>query len=456
MLNWPTGTSRGYRRMSLKLSGFSLFVFILLGQSAALLGATVTNFALGIWAYEKAGNVADYTWIAVASTLPGIFLGPLLGVFIDRWPRKVTLVAAQVGNACVLASVTALYFVDKLSVFSIVLVVPFGAVFGTILQIAFTSTISSMVDKQQLNQANGLIGLVFGVVQLAGPLLGGVALDHFSLYHILLATLAAYVIAIIALLVSAIPSANRHEDNRENGSVIRDLKEGYRYLSGKPGLMGGLWMFTLIWFSVSVIQVLFVPVVLGFGTKTDLGMIQTAGGIGLLMGGIIMVVWKGPARIMYGIAFPCLVFAFAFIFLPLSTSAQLLSVFTLLVMSVLPMANAASQSLWQRKTDPVFQGRVFALRNTIMKSAQPMAFLVAGYLADGVFEPRMLSGGAWSETFGLFWGVGQGRGAALMMSVFGLICLVFILLTLLNPKIRRSDIDLPDYEIPTEPTKSTS
>lgn len=441
--------------MSLKLSGFPLFVFILLGQSAALLGATVTNFALGIWAYEKAGNVADYTWIAVASTVPGIFLGPVLGVFVDRWSRKGTLIGAQLGNAAVLAAVTGLYFIDKLSVFTIVLIVPFGAVFAAVLQIAFTSTISSMVGKQQLNQANGLIGLVFGVIQLAGPLLGGVALDHLSLIHILYSTLAAYVIAIAVLAVSAVPSRNV-EPQAEKPSVIRDLKDGYRYLSGKPGLMGGLWMFTLIWFSVSVIQVLFVPVVLGFGSKTDLGMIQTAGGLGLLVGGILMVVWKGPSRLLYGIAIPCFVFATAYTFVPLSTSVQLLCALTLLVMATLPMANASSQTLWQRKTDPAFQGRVFALRNTIMKAAQPLAFMAAGYLADHIFEPRMQPGGEWADTLGQWWGTGQGRGAALMMSVFGVLSFVFVIITLLNTKIRRADLDLPDYETATETAKSTS
>lgn len=442
--------------MSLKLSGFPLFVFILLGQSAALLGATVTNFALGLWAYEKAGNVADYTWIAVASTLPGIFLGPVLGVFIDRWRRKPTLVGAQIGNAAVLAAVTGLYFVDKLSVLTIVMIVPFGAVFAAVLQISFTSTISSMVGKSHLNQANGLIGLVFGIIQLAGPLLGGIALDHFSLIHILLATLGAYVIAITTLAVSRIPSAAHADGDKKQASVINDLKDGYRYLSDKPGLLGGLWMFTLIWFSVSVIQVLFVPVVLGFGSKTELGMIQTAGGLGLLVGGILMVAWKGPTRLMLGIAAPCVIFSVAFIFMPLTTSVQILSVFTLLVMATLPMANASSQTLWQRKTNPAFQGRVFALRNTIMKSAQPLAFIVAGYLADAVFEPRMQADGAWAQTLGQFWGTGKGRGAALMMSTFGVISLVFVALTLFNRNIRRADIGLPDYETPTESAKSTS
>ncbi|CBL45115.1 Major facilitator superfamily MFS_1 [gamma proteobacterium HdN1] len=441
--------------MSLKLSGFPLFTFILLGQSAALLGATVTNFALGIWAYEKAGNVADYTWIAVAATLPGIFLGPILGVYIDRWPRKSTLIISQIGNATVLGIIAALLFAKTLAVWNIVAVVPFGAICAAVLQISFSSTISSMVGKDRLSQANALLGLVFGVVQLAGPLLGGAALDHFTLEHILLATLIAYVIAIFTLLISPIPTPQRHEEIASK-SVLGDLREGYLYLSEKPGLMGGLWMFTLIWFSVSIIQVLFVPVVLGFGTRTELGAIQTAGGVGLLVGGILMVAFKGPKRLMVGIALPCIVFSIAFILIPLSRSAQVISVASLLVMAFLPMANAASQTLWQRKTSPQYQGRVFALRNTIMKAAQPLAFISAGFLADHVFEPNLQADGAWAALLGPFWGVGQGRGAALMMSLFGLVSLVFVVIGLLNRNIRRADIDLPDCEPVPAPPPTTA
>lgn len=442
--------------MLLKLAGFPLFVFILLGQSAALLGATVTNFALGLWAYEKAGSVADYTWIAVASTLPAIFAGPLLGVFIDRWPRKQTLLLAQMGNALVLGAVTALYYLDRLSVSYIVMIVPFGAIFGTILQISFTSTVSSLVGKDRLNQANGLIGLVFGLIQLAGPLLGGIALDHFSLEYILDANLLAYVIAILALAISAIPNVASQHADQTRPSVLSDLKNGFSYLSSKPGLMGGLWMFTLIWFGVSVIQVLFVPMALGIGTKTDLGFIQTCAGFGLLIGGILMVTWKGPQRLVYGIAIPCFGVSISFTLLPLSTHVNVIAFSSFVAMAMIPLANASSQTLWQRKILPAYQGRVFALRSTIMKAAQPLAYICAGYLADSLFEPNMAVGGAWSEAVGEYWGAGKGRGAALLMSLFGMTCFLLVSIGFSIRSIRRSDIDLPDYEIPTETAKPSS
>lgn len=433
--------------MTVKLQGFPLFVFLLIGQLGALLGTTVTNFALGLWAYEKAGSVGDFTWIGVAATLPALVLGPFIGVLVDRMQRKPLLVLAQAGSVSIIAILTYLYVHDLLSVWWIICVVPIGSIFGVALQVGFTSTVTSVVGKSQLNQANGLIGLAFGLIQLGGPLLGAVAMDHSTLEVILYSTLVAYVVGLLTIAISKIPLISLSNMSAEKPTIISDLKDGYSYLRDKKGLLGGLWLFTVVWFCVSVVQILFVPVILGIGTKTDLGLVQTLGGLGLLLGGVLMVVWKGPQRLAYGIAFPCFTLGIGFTFMPISTSIMVLGVVSLLIMMTIPIANAASQTLWQRKTAPAFQGRVFALRNTIMKAAQPLAFLAAGYLADMFFEPAMKTGGVFSGTVVAdIWGEGSGRGSALMMSVFGLISFFVVLIGFMNPVIRRSDIELQDYE----------
>jgi DHA3 family macrolide efflux protein-like MFS transporter len=422
---------------------FRVFALILLGQSLAMLGATVTDFALGIWAYETAGNVTNYTMIAVASTLPALFAGPFVGVWVDRLPRKKALLIAQTGNALAILTLALMYVGDLLSVTSILLVVPFTAVFSLFLQVGFSASVALMVPPDRLNQANALIGLVFGIVQLAGPLLGGIAMDRVGLDNILIATVAGFVIALLSLMFSPIPDPGGREP-RQAPSVWREISEAYQYLRGRPGLLGGLWMFTAIWFCVSIIQVLFVPVVLGFGSKTDLGMIQTTAGLGLLVGGILMVAWKGPQRLTLGIALPCLIIATCFIVVPLTTTVWLMAVASMIAMSTVPMASAASQTLWQRKIDAAFQGRVFALRNIIMKAAQPLAFLSAGILADRVFEPGMQEGGMLASWFGAWWGTGEGRGSALLMSASGVVSLVCVIWILCIPRIRRADIDLSD------------
>ncbi len=422
---------------------FGVFALILLGQSLAMLGATVTDFALGIWAYETAGNVTHYTLIAVASTLPALLAGPFVGVWVDRLPRKRALLIAQTGNALAILALALMHVADTLTVTSILLVVPFTAVFSLVLQIAFSASVSLMVPADRLNQANALIGLVFGVVQLTGPLLGGIAMDHIGLDAILMVTAAAFGVALVSLVFSPIPDPGGRAV-RESPSVWHEITDAYRYLQGRPGLLGGLWMFTAIWFCVSVIQVLFVPVVLGFGSKTDLGVIQTTAGLGLLVGGILMVAWKGPQRLTWGIAIPCLMIAICFIVVPLTTTVWVMATASMVAMATVPMATSASQTLWQRKIDPLFQGRVFALRNIIMKAAQPAAFLAAGVLADRVFEPGMQPGAALANVFGAAWGTGEGRGSALLMSASGVISLICVLWILATPRIRRADIDLSD------------
>lgn len=426
---------------------FGVFALVLLGQSLAMLGATVTDFALGIWAYETAGNVTNYTLIAVASTLPALLAGPFVGVWVDRLPRKKALLIAQSGNALAILTLALMYITGLLSVTSILLVVPFTAIFSLVLQVGFSASVALMVPADRLNQANALIGLVFGVVQLTGPLLGGIAMDRIGLDNILVVTVGGFVIALVSLVFSPIPDPGGREQ-RQAPSVRREIREAYDYLKGRPGLLGGLWMFTIIWFCVSIIQVLFVPVVLGFGSKTDLGLIQTTAGFGLLLGGILMVAWKGPQRLTVGIAAPCLVIAVCFILVPLTTTVWVMATASMIAMSTVPMATSASQTLWQRKIDPLFQGRVFALRNIIMKAAQPMAFISAGVLADRVFEPGMQEGGVLSQWFGAAWGIGEGRGSALLMSASGVLSLVCVIWILSTPRIRRADIDLSDDGIP--------
>ena len=90
----------------------------------------------------------------------------------------------------------------------------------------------------------------------------------------------------------------------------------------------------------------------------------------------------------------------------------------------LPIANGCSQSIWQIKTPPDVQGRVFAVRRLIAQFTVPLGDFSAGPLSDYVFEPMMAEGGALAGTLGPIIGTGPGRGIGLMMLVFGVFPIV--------------------------------
>lgn len=430
------------------MSGVRLFYFLLAGQSLAFLGSVLMNFALGVWAYQSGGNVTDFTLIAIASTVPGIVLGPFIGSLIDRWNRKRVLLAAQTGTALIVLFVAILHWARMLQVWHILLVVPIASICGTTLQLGFTTIVAALVPPERLSRANGTLGLVFGVVQLIGPLLAGVALDNIGLDGIFLINLVGFVIALSTLAISRLPLVPKKE-NAQPQSLWQEIVEGYLFLKSKPGVLGGLFLFTLIWFNVSAVHVLILPLVLSMGDATDLGFIQSMAGVGTLVGGLLMVAWKGPQRKMFGILVPAVIVACILIVMPIPASIAWFAACSVLIMVLAPVAAVCSQTLWQRKVPLHFHGRAFSLRNTIMKAAQPLAFLSAGLLADHVFNPLMQSELAANSWLATIWGTGEGRGVALMISLFGVISLVMVILAWFTPAIRRGDIDLPDENVPT-------
>lgn len=428
------------------MSGLKVFYFILIGQSLALLGSTLTNFGLGVWAYQTGESVTNFTIIAVASTVPGILLGPVIGSVIDRVSRKWILFFAQVGSALLTVILAVLYWFELLEIWHIITLVPFASVFSTVLQIGFTSTVTLMVPSENLSRANGSLGMAFGVVQLGGPLLAGIAMDHIGIKGIFFIDIATYMIGLSTILIFKIPNPEKNKEKKKS-SILADIKEAYLFLKSKPGVLGGLYLFTLIWFNVSAVQVLAMPLILSFGTTTDLGMIRSIAGLGTLVGGLLMIAWKGPERRVYGILVGSFLIACILIVLPIPVSVMWIAVCSFLIMAVAPVAAICSQTLWQKKVPVHFHGRAFSLRNTIMKAAQPLAFISAGLLADHIFEPMMQEGQWLADLVGAYWGVGEGRGVALMISLFGFISLVIVFFLALIPSIRNADTALPDENV---------
>ena len=188
------------------MSGLKLFYFVLFGQSISLLGSSLTGFALGVWVYQSSESVMDFTTILVASTLPGIVLGPFIGSWIDRLDRKSLLVGAQGGSATVIVILTALFHFDMLGFWHIIVLVAFASFFATVLQVGFSSTVTLIVPTDDLSKANAALGLVLGVVQLSGPFLAGKALDTIGISTILLIDIGSFLFGLITLLVVSVPN----------------------------------------------------------------------------------------------------------------------------------------------------------------------------------------------------------------------------------------------------------
>jgi hypothetical protein len=103
--------------------------------------------------------------------------------------------------------------------------------------------------------------------------------------------------------------------------------------------------------------------------------------------------------------------------------------------------------LWQSKVEPDLQGRVFAVRRWIAQITAPLGMLIAGPLADWIFEPAMQTNGIINSLFGWIVGAGPGAGMATIFLITGSLGVVGGLAGYLIPVIRNAEAILPDHDV---------
>jgi hypothetical protein len=119
---------------------------------------------------------------------------------------------------------------------------------------------------------------------------------------------------------------------------------------------------------------------------------------------------------------------------------------------VIALVNASNQAIWQTKTPPDVQGRVFAVRRLLAQISGPVALIITGPLADHVFEPGLQPDGFLAGTFGGLVGTGAGSGMALMFVIAGIL-IVFVGTTgYAIPIVRNVEDIIPDHGFTPEPT----
>jgi DHA3 family macrolide efflux protein-like MFS transporter len=113
----------------------------------------------------------------------------------------------------------------------------------------------------------------------------------------------------------------------------------------------------------------------------------------------------------------------------------------------MPSINSSNQAIWQSKVAPDVQGRVFSSRRMIAWLLDPITPIIAGLLADYVFEPFMKSGTGLAAFFGRFLGNTPGSGMGLQYILAGILYVSVVACTaLFIPRVRNLEDSLPDHD----------
>jgi MFS family permease len=423
------------------------YLRILGGQFVSTLGSALTGFALGVWVYQQTGSVSLFGLVVTAATLPELLVLPFTGAIVDRHDRRRVILAADTLAALSTGSVALLLFAGGLRIWMIPILVALGAVAGGFQSVAFQASIRQLVPTSLLGRASGFEHTLKALALSISPALAGFLLETIGIAGIVAVDLATYLVAAATVMSVRFPPLAAEPAARET-TLLRETAAGWRYLRERPGLVRLMVVFGCTQFLIAFTTLLYTPLILAFSSPATLGVVMSTGAVGLLLGGLA-VTWRGLPRrkiptMMGGLFVGGLLLAAG----GLVPSATWIASILFVAMILVPISKGAAGVLWQLKLAPGVQGRVFALHRLVARSVAPVAYSVAGPLADRVFEPLLREGGALADSVGRLIGTGQGRGVALLLILTGLTTSALAVVAYANPVIRRVEREVPDAPSP--------
>jgi MFS family permease len=431
-------------------SGMRAFTIVWLGQVVSLLGTGMTNFALSFWLFEQTGKATTLTWAIFFFIAPSILLSPIAGALVDRSNRKRIIILSDLAAGIATVGLLLLFATDSLQIWHVYVANIIAGAFNSLQFPAFGAAVTMMIPKQHYARASGMMSLADAASGILAPAFAGALLGVIGLEGIMFIDVITFVAAIGTVALVAIPQPERTAEGMEGkGSLWQESLYGFRYIWRRPSLLGLQLVFFALNFLAMFGLAVLIPMILARTGNNELALasVQSIGAIGGVAGGLMLSTWGGPRRKVHGVLTGMFLGSLLGEFVmgvgrtvPVWAFGAFMSHF------FIPIINGSNQAIWQAKVAPDVQGRVFSVRRLIAQVTAPVAAVIAGPLADNVFEPAMQPGGAWSDMFGWLVGTGPGAGMGLMLVLAGVFGAAVGLGGYLFPAIRNAEDILPDFE----------
>jgi MFS transporter, DHA3 family, macrolide efflux protein len=428
----------------------SVFILIWIGQVLSLVGSRMTSFALSIWIYQHTNSNTQFTLLILSTTLPAIIISPIAGVFVDRWSRRWIMIISDFCAGLCTLTIAWLFMDGNLEVWSLCLISAISSSFSAFQSLAYSSATTLLVPKEQLGRASSMTQIRLAIAEILSPVLATALLATVQIPGVIIIDLTTLCFALICLLLVNFPEvqiAKAKADQEEVGflsSLLQEVTFGWNYLIERPGLIGLVIFIAISNFLIGFDEALTTPLVLSFTSIQNLGTISSIASSGMLVGSLIMSFWGGLQRQINIIFISMFFLGLFYVLAGLCPSPILFTISNFFIFFIIPIVNGGIQVIYQKKVAPEVQGRVFAFRTALTQGFLPLSYLIAGPLADQVFEPLMAVDGLGAASIGQIIGVGHGRGIGLMFVIMGIFSIFVTFIAYFYPRLRLLEDELPD------------
>ncbi|MEM6451332.1 MAG: MFS transporter [Cyanobacteria bacterium P01_D01_bin.105] len=396
------------------------FAKIWVGQLVSTVGSYMTVFALMIWIWNTTGSATTLALVTFFSQLPRIAITPVAGVIVDRFPRKSLMLLGDIVAAAGTLVIGGLFWQGQLALWHLYIVVTLYGCFGQLQTLAYSTSIALLVSKENYTRAESMVAAVGYSGAIFSPILAGSLYPLIGLTGIIAVDLFTFAVAFVILLLATIPNPQSDESDDSPAAMSwQDLTFGFRYIWQHPSLMAMVVAFSCFAVPSDIGKALYNPMILARsgGDAQVLGWVTTAAGIGGVLGALLVGISGGFKRRIHGMLLGFTITGLFKVMLAVGSTPLLWMFSHFAATLAIPLFYSSSNAIWYAKVPPELQGRVLAADQMIGVGVGAIAPLVAGPLADYVFEPAMQSEGWLAALFSPVFGNSVGSGMALMYAI---------------------------------------
>ena len=394
--------------------GYKKFMLLWTGELISSVGGGLTSFGLGIYVFNETGSAAGMSLVTLLGFLPTLLLSVPAGVLADRFDRRILM---MIGDGC---SGLGIFFIlicmkcGGASLVQICIGVFVSAVFSSLLEPSYRSTITDILSKEEFSKANGLVSLAGSARYLFSPVIAGFLLTISDISLLLIIDISTFFVTITTTAI--VRKGVKTNKNPENQSFFASMKEGWQAVSGRKGVFLLIIVSSAITMFMGILQILVEPMILSFADSKTLGIAESVCACGMLAAALILGILgikKGYVKILRISFFLAGIFMIG---MSLLENIITICIFGFLFFAMLPIANNCMDYLARTNIPDELQGRAWGFIGFLSQLGYVIAYTVSGVAADGL--------GALTDK-------GVGRGAAIMILISGVL-LAITSLTLLR------------------------
>jgi MFS family permease len=263
------------------------------GQLISQIGDGLNRVALLWFVYELTGSALKMMVVGLLQTIPPLLFGPLIGVFLDRLPKKAVMIRVDLLRALLILTIPFLYAVQALTLERLYFLIFLTAIVSTIFGPALSSAIPQIVERSRLTAANALLQSAANIGVLMGPAISGLGIALVGAQNVLLIDSATFLISALCLMPIRMRERTVLPDKPISSvGITHDLLVGFRFVFLQHRMVFMLMVTAALYNLGASAFVFLLPVFakesLGVG-PVELGWLWSVLGIGMLAASMSLV-----------------------------------------------------------------------------------------------------------------------------------------------------------------------